>query len=819
MPAAVPAVVSLGTAILASGATSALAKLAIIAAGTALSSAISRSQARSEDSSSLAGAMRGIKANTCSTDEYLPVVYGALRVGGNDVYMAVSGTDNRRLWIVQTLSEGPCEGIVQVDGVDQCFLGSKLYTRYGGNVVYTFHSGTDGQAVDSDLAAAKAEWTDTLRHTSYIVWRLTYDQAYFSSVPSRTVLFKGRLLYDFRTDATAWSDNPVLALYDYVTHARYGMGWAAAKIDIPSWTAAANYCDAKGWKLNLKLTGNEAGGDVIDTILDHFRGNLVWRGGKYVLRYADLNYEASVMSITDEHILRDAQGAAAISIGQPGRSSKPDAVRVTFVDPDKDYATDSFIVGEDDGVVIDLRLPGCTDRSMAGALATYELERARLDRTITLTGRDDCVILEPYDVTNLTSTAMRISGQLMRALSCDLRSDGLVELTLLYESRQLYNDVYDLAPAEVYTCSLPDPDDEPAGAANVVITEETYQYRLRSFTRLKIAFDTPADYPWFSHVEVWISYDNAAWEHAFDAAGDFEIDPVQEGSTYYLRLKAVSIWGRKAADENDYCMEWKVGGYTTRPTSLSSLQAVVNANTINLYASKVSDPDVELYEFRLGSSWAGAIFLGAFRSPNMSLYGVKPGIHTFLVNTLGNNGQYGATPRSATVALIDPPDGWAVQSTQTCDYSSGTHTNTERTTYNSEYYLKCSHTGGVLTGTYLSPVYDLGAVGRYLVYCLADQVVTGAGTTWNSQLPSGATWNSINIATRRWNEIFELAAGPSIAIKLNYGDTSALGSTVERQEILSAIVSGRYFQVEISITDPGAAVNALVEHFTLKFCQ
>jgi len=55
--------------------------------------------------------------------------------------------------------------------------------------------------------------------------------------------------------------------------------------------------------------------------------------------------------------------------------------------------------------------------------------------------------------------------------------------------------------------------------------------------------------------------------------------------------------------------------------------------------------------------------------------------------------------------------------------------------------------------------------------------------------------------------------------KLNYGDTSALGSTVERQEILSAIVSGRYFQVEISITDPGAAVNALVEHFTLKFCQ
>jgi hypothetical protein len=58
-----------------------------------------------------------------------------------------------------------------------------------------------------------------------------------------------------------------------------------------------------------------------------------------------------------------------------------------------------------------------------------------------------------------------------------------------------------------------------------------------------------------------------------------------------------------------------------------------------------------------------------------------------------------------------------------------------------------------------------------------------------------------------------------VKIKINYGDTESLGSSVERMEILSAILTGRYFQVEIEITDPSAAVNALVQNFTMKFCQ
>jgi len=166
--------------------------------------------------------------------------------------------------------------------------------------------------------------------------------------------------------------------------------------------------------------------------------------------------------------------------------------------------------------------------------------------------------------------------------------------------------------------------------------------------------------------------------------------------------------------------------------------------------------------------------------------------------------------------------------------ASGTHTfyadavcllrgdftdNMQPVMYSSDAYIKSPHTGDDLSGTYESEVFDLGSSARYLVYCLADLIVTGAGTTWDDQFPSPTTWDQGNASTKTWNEIFTLSAGPSVAMTLKYGDTSPPTSEVGKMEILSAIATGRYFQMEITITDPNVNVNALVENFTLKFCQ
>jgi len=147
------------------------------------------------------------------------------------------------------------------------------------------------------------------------------------------------------------------------------------------------------------------------------------------------------------------------------------------------------------------------------------------------------------------------------------------------------------------------------------------------------------------------------------------------------------------------------------------------------------------------------------------------------------------------------------------------HNNTEHVTYDATDYLKCSHNWGVLTGVYTSDIFDLLASGRYMVYIDAPVVVTGVGTTWDDIIPSPDTWNNIDISNKTWSQIFELSAGPKVQISLLYGETSPPANEVKRLEILSTIVTGRYFQVKITIIDPSEAINALVKNFTMQLCQ
>jgi len=767
-----------------------------------------------------AGLSGGEKVNTRSSQTSLKVIYGQRKVGGNDVYIATAGdAGDRDLWLVQVLAEGECEGIAQDDdGHDLVFFGDKqAYLYPSDKYEYFFHSGSDSQTVDSHLSAVDPAWTDPLRNTTYIVWHLIYDRDVWMGVPIRTVVLKGRKLYDFRDESTAYSTNPVLALYDYMTDDEYGLGIDVSRIDTTSWATVANYCDTNGIELNMSLY-NLSAYDAIAQMLLPFHGELYWWNDKYYLRYKDLASESIAMNLTDSHIVQDESGKALIRMTQPGMAETLDGVKVSFIDRDKGYTSDSVIVGESQGNIKNITLAGVTDRQQASLIGLYILERGQLNRKVSGTFRGDCSQLDVGDLVSLTTESLGLEDQTMRVVESAIRSDNLVDLVLEYEDEDLYDQEYNVNPEDTYTCSLPDPTDPPPGVSNATIEEEQYYYRLRTFTRLKISFDQPDGYPWYDHVEVWI-LDGSTWKYLYDVNTDFNIDPVQEGDVYDIRLRVVNIWGVKQSEDDAYRLSWTVEGKTEKPSSLDALQVIVNQNTVNLYSDRVSDPDVEVYEFRLGDTWTSGIFLGALRNPNMSLSGVKPGSFTFWCNTLANNGNYGEVPVSASVSLADPPDGWSVAYSYTDDYSGGTHDNTEQTTYASEYYLKCSHTGGVLTGTYLSPVYDLGSSGRYLVYLTTEYVVAGEGMTWEDKFPSPTTWREGGAIDQKWDEIFNITEGSQVHISIKYGDDTSLSNTVERMEILSSIITGRYFQVQIEIDDPGMNVYTLVKHNTLKFCQ
>lgn len=819
MPAAVPLVAAVAANAL--GWTALQTGIAMFAASV-VAGALQKSLAKSS-SQTLGNTVErgGFKLTTRSSQEPHRVVYGTYKMAGNEVFVEATGADNKDLWLVHNFAEGEIEGVVSIGGVPQVFLDDRLYNTYGGKASFWFHPGTASQTVDTTLQAAVPKWTDTKRYCAYGVFKLSYDRDYFTSKPLITLLLKGRKLYDFRTTLTAWSDNPVLCAYDWFTNTRYGLGVNPALLDLPSWISAANYCDTKGWHLNMVIADRAKSFDILEDILRHFRGEIIWSGGKYAMRYADLNYETVAKIITDDHIVQNSDGKAAITISQPSRFGKASGLVVKFVDADKGYTVDDLPIGDSLGVVNELSLLGSTDKSHVGEIANYNLERMQLDRAISGSFRDDCIGLEPHDLVDFSCSARSIANQLLRVQQKDRAPDGGVALVFAYETLDLYNQTYDVDLEPAYTCTLPDRATPPPEVGNIQIVEENYNFRLRTFTRLKVSYVIPPDYPWFDKVEVWISLDGGiSYTHQFDSTSSgFTLDPVEEGSTYFIRLVTVSIHKKRIDLNLAPVVSRTVQGRNDAPVSLGSLECIVGENSsIRAYSARVDDPDVDLYEFRLGLSWSSGIFLGALDSPNLPLPGVKPGTFTLFANTRSSNGLYGDTPRSAYVTLADPPDHWTVQAAVPDNYTTGTFINAEMVLYATENYLKCSHTLGVLTGSYKSTVIDRGATGRYLAYILADMVVTGEGQRWADVIPSGTTWAQM-VISRKWREIFQPLAAPSVKMKLWYGDSNPPTNVVERMEILSAIVQGRYFQVEIEINDPTLTVNALVENFTLKLCQ
>jgi hypothetical protein len=906
----------------------------------------------------------GLRVNTRSTSEPIKIIYGKQRVGGNDVFYETSGVENKYLWMVQTLCEGRIEGIdTDSKGDDRIWLGNERVQKYEEFVDYWIHKGTKTQSYDTNLNAVKSKWTDEMHYTAYIVWKLTWDQNNFQGVPKRQSLVKGLRLYDPRDGTRSWSQNAALAVYDFLTNGRYGYGISPTRLDVDSVKDAANYIDAKGWKLNVAFARDDSARTILNTLLATFRGSFTYFNNKLYLRYSDLNYESSVLTINDRDILTDNKGKARISISQPSSHNKPDAVAVRFIDKSKDYTVDEIPIGDSLGRINTLDLLAVTNKQQALDLGVYALERQRLNRIISLVGRDHLVKLDPYDIITLNTSAFSISDQLMRVIASSITSDGFVRLDLQYEDLILYDDDYNLDEDNIYEVDLPDPGAEPPSVENVSVIEEVYEERLRSFSRLKISFDQPSDYIWFDHIEVWQSFDNASWLFLFNASDDFVVERVEEGQTYYIILRVVSIHGIKEIFNNAFKVSEEIDGKSkTAPPSLSTLSIIVGRNnSVTIYSGKLSSPDIEVYEFRLGASWSGAIFLASLRSPNLTLNLVKPGNHTFYCNTLGTNGKYGANPVSAAITLPDPPDAYSVITSKTFanmitngsmeldsnwanvgtpsanvrafdkahgeTYSrkftvdavdegiqsdvwtsvngrkygcglwvfpdigitsvrvriragdnSGWVYNQDHTgltaedwnelritysegglsggsgaylqvlaptgvssgswwvddvcllegdftdnmmpvLYNEEPYIKCAHVGGVYTGSWASPEFDLGSLARYLVYILSDIVVTGEGTLWKSQAPPGIKWSDLQANTKKWSEIWELSSSPAVEMEMYYGAASPPGNIVKKLEILGAIIDTQYYKIKYTITDPQPQVYAYAEAPVIKFCQ
>lgn len=683
----------------------------------------------------------------------------------------------------------------------------------GHNLVeYTFYRGSDTQVYNPFLNAADPNWTDNKRNKAYLVIKIGFDFDILNNLPNISMILEGKKCYNFNTETTEYTRNPIIQLYDYLTNTQYGADIDSSKINAGvgsnfSWTYAANYYDSKSWTQDIIL--NKEGSSIQDNrdeLMNNIRSDMQWYNGVLYLNTRDINEEAVVMNITDEHILQKQNGKAAIQIHEPSRFDSPTAVRVTYTEPNKNWTQDSIIIGDQSGPIFDLKLSGCIVREQAANMGYYTLERLKLNRVLSGTHRDDCMFLMPGDLVNYTTTALGLDSQKMRVVSSTQTESGLCNLSLQWESELLYNDDYDAdIDNDTYDCSFPDPN-TVSELQSYSLTEETVTDKQRTCQRLMINFEVdPIAGKWFEHCEVWACIDNDSspetddYHHMFNSKNDTFINGVNQGDKWYVKLRTVNIWGRKESLDECVTLSYEILGENQPPDSLSYLRVTPGPGGISLY-SDVPDGHIDIawYEIRLGVNFDSAMLLQVKRHPSWNIYNLKPNVYTFSANTLGTNNLYGLEPVTASAEVLVPTN-WVYFDEEEFDYSSGTFSLCEQVEITGEKYLEAS--GSIPSGSvfsWQSDTFDSGVLDKYYTYVLNEVIPETGSQIWND-IPPSASWASIP-ASASWAQAFQYDfSGTNVKMKIGYKqEVGHDWQWAENAEFASAQVYARYFCLHIS---------------------
>lgn len=775
----------------------------------------------------------GFQDNTRSSKVPLPLIYGQCRVGLNMVYIGTSGTDNEYLHLIGIIGEGEIEGIVNESGIDQLFLDNKIYTEFGTeNVHYEIFTGTASQTVCTTLNSAIPDWTDPLRYTAYLYIRLKFDSDKFQHTPNITLKIKGLKVYDPTKVITEYSNNPALCANDLLTRSsrRGGFGIAQNRIDFPSLESSRSYCVDKGWTCNMPLIENNAVIDNLTLILNNFRGDVIYGATKFYIRYKDLNYESTVMNFDQSNIISRGN-KSTFKVSQPDIFDMPNTVSVTYLseagesDGTSTYKEQTYTLSDSDIVASEgdvreqnIRCLGLSDLDAVQKMANYYLERLRRNKNFTLVSGSSALPLEPLDLITITHDLTGWDQKWARVLSTSFNpNDFTVTINCEEEFSVFYDDVYNPSLIPSYDTILPNPQTDPSAVINVSHSEEVYYYRGRSFTRWVISFSAPLATvdPFFDYAEVYIKIGTAEYKFMTKSRDGYVLDPVEEGEIYYCKLRSVNIFGVKQNEANVVVVSKSIIGKTELPSDMTYLVATASGGTINVYGDEISDPDVSVYELRL-NAWVGGVYFASNETPNFSRAGIKPGTFTLYCKPKDNSDNYSSNYVSTAVTIYYPAN-YVDKNVWSWDFTTGTHSNTEHILYDGDDALKCSHTEDILSGTWVSPEYDLGVEKTVKIWGDFLTAFVSSTLTWGGIAPNPNVWTDIIDSTSKWFEITTPDAAAKLNAKLKYGNVSgSYTNEIDGFEILAPEITARFIQVEVEIIDPQLDANLYLKELNMK---
>jgi len=637
-----------------------------------------------------------------AANDVLGVTYGRDRPGAQ----IVSVLDATGGWLIHAAwGEGEIDAIESIEFDDAALPAGVTCTHY---------AGTASQTVDSTLVAAWAAksvtYADALLGVAYSVIRIPAGAV--GNMPRINAVIRGRKLYDPRTGLTVWSDNPALALADFITSTVYGLG---KTIDWASVIVVANACDAVmadgGKRRTLGLTlGKEVDGPTQVALLCTYAGCWTVESGGVVKLVADR--PASSVATID---YADGSLGKINNIKRRSLAQTPNAVCIRYTDTTQTPwqempGTIAYAPGVFGGAVPmrlqSIALPGIHTASQAAREAIERCNKYTLqDLSFDVDAFDPEMAREVGDVITVNHAPLGIA-KTMRVMSIT-GALGRYKLSCVEYDVGCYSDTTAVNPTSPDT-TLPNAGKPPA-ISGLLLGEELFQFEDGAWkTRLRAYWPQPS-WPYLSRAIVFVddptrtvfsgetlssnitvlAGNYVGWNGPTLPAGTYctwASPPVVEGTYYSLRISLVSSFGVPGSEAS---ATWTAQGKLLLPTNVPWVTGFEVGGEVRLTIGAAADEDMTGYEVRwgpVGCPWALSLTtkLAAFINAAAGVGGyvifkdAPAGTWDFLVCARDSIGQYSATPARITITVTLDVNSFLVDNH---DFKAGTPTLTNMAEY------------------------------------------------------------------------------------------------------------------------------------------
>lgn len=553
----------------------------------------------------------------------IPVIYGERKVGGTRVFIETSGSENQSLFICLVLCEGEVHEIGDIFINDENLSGSK-YEPY---VTIDKKVGTDTQAASTTLLESPS-WTtnDKLSGIAYLGIKIVFNSDVFSSIPTINAIVKGRKVFDPRNSSTAFSDNPVLCLRDYLTDTRYGKGLDTSLLDDTTFSAAANACDStnetfsgsgvqiKRFQCNAVINTNQTLFNNTKVLLAGFQGMMPFQNGTYRVFVED-DY-SSTFAFTESNII------SGFKIQGSQKSKKFNRVTAKFVNPETNYQADAVIFPDADSseyttflaednnkpLETEINLNTITSYYQARNIAKTLLKQSRLaGLQMSFVATPDALKCAVGDIVTVTHSTPAFTNKKFRVTGLSINYDATVNVSLAEHDATIYPWVNDKTQPATASSNLPDP--LTVAAPVLAVSDE-----LRTLNEEAVSFliaDVSSSDQFAERFEV---QSQKAGTTEFvtmgqSSAGRFEQVNIQDGVQYTVRARVINTLGVKSPFAT---VTHDVVGKTAPPADVTNLSANVINGQIQLSWTPVTDLDLSHYVVRYQNVTSG----GSYQNSN-----------------------------------------------------------------------------------------------------------------------------------------------------------------------------------------------------------